>query len=50
MLNIKKSIGSYRDDGLSLFKNNSGTQLERIKRSLQKTVKGVGLEIVADLT
>ena len=29
----KNSIGLYRDDGLSVFKNKSGTQLERIKKS-----------------
>ena len=41
----KNSIGLYRDDGLSEFKNKSGTQLERIKRNLQKTFKDFGLEI-----
>ena len=44
----KNSIGLYRDDGLSLFKNKSGTQLERIKKNLQKTFKDFGLEIVAE--
>ena len=38
----------YRDDGLSVFKNKSGTQLERIKKNLQKTFKDFGLEIVAE--
>ena len=33
----KNSIGLYLDDGLSVFKNKSGTQLERIKKNLQKT-------------
>ena len=45
---IKNSIGFYRDDGLSVFKNKSGTQLERIKKNLQKTFKAFGLEIVAE--
>ena len=44
----KNSIGLYRDDGLSLFKNKSGNQLERIKKKLQKTFKDFGLEIVAE--
>ena len=42
-----KNIGLYRDDELSVFKTKSGTQLERIKNSLQKTIKDFGLEIVA---
>ena len=44
----KNSNGLYRDDGLSVFKNKSGTQLERIKKNLQKTFKDFGLEIVAE--
>ena len=44
----KNSIGLYRDDGLSVFKNKSGTQLERIKKNLQETFKDFGLEIVAE--
>ena len=35
----KNSVGLYRDNGLSVFKNKSGTQLERIKKNLQKTFK-----------
>ena len=31
----------YRDDGLSVFKNKSGTQLERIKKNLQKNIQGL---------
>ena len=44
----KNSIGLYRDDGLSVFKNKSGNQLERIKKNLQKTFKDFGLETVAE--
>ena len=44
----KNYIGLYRDDGLSVFKNKSRTQLGRIKNSLQKTFKDFGLEIVAE--
>ena len=43
----KNSIDLYRYDRLSVFKNKSGTQLERIKKNLQKTFKDFGLEIVA---
>ena len=35
----KNSISLYRNNRLSAFKNKSGTQLERIKKSLQKTFK-----------
>ena len=44
----KNSIGLYCDDRLSVFKNKSSTQLERIKKNLQKTFKDFGLEIVAE--
>ena len=44
----KNSIGLYRDDGLSVFKNKSCIQLERIKKSLQKIFKEFGLDIVAE--
>ena len=44
----KNSIGLHRDDGLSVFINKSDTQLERIKKNLQKTFKDFGLEIVAE--
>ena len=44
----KSNIGLYRHDGLSLYKNKSGTQLEKIKTNLQKIFKPFGLEIVAE--
>ena len=44
----KNSIGLYRDGGSLVFKNKSGTQLERIKKNLQKTFNDFGLEIVAE--
>ena len=44
----KTSIGLYHDDVFSVLKNKNGTQLKRIKKSLQKTVKDSGLEIVAE--
>ena len=45
---IKNRISLYCDDGLSVFKNKSGTQLERIKKNLQKIFKEFGLEIVVE--
>ena len=42
----KNGIGLYRDNGLSVFKNENDFELERIKKSLQKTFKDFGLEIV----
>ena len=35
----KNSVGLYLDDELTVFKNESATELERIKKSLQKTFK-----------
>ena len=31
----KKEVGLYRDDGLTVFKNKSGPQAERIKKDFQ---------------
>ena len=44
----KTRIGLYRANGLSVFKNKSGTSLEKIKKSLQKSFKDFGLKIVAE--
>ena len=38
-------IGLYRDDGLSVFKNSSGPQAERIKKNITKMFKELGLKI-----
>ena len=32
----KKYIGLYRDDGLAIFKNVSGSEAEKIKKDIQK--------------
>ena len=42
----KKDIGLYRDDGLAVFKNISGPQAEKIKKSFQSIFKQNGLDIV----
>ena len=44
----KSNIGLYRDDGLSIFRNKSGTQLEKMKKKLQRLVKEYDLEITAE--
>ena len=36
----------YRDDGLAVFKNTSGPQSEKIKKSFQKMFKNKGLDII----
>ena len=41
-----KNIGLYRDDGLSIFKNCSGPQLEKIKKQLQKVFKNNSLDVI----
>ena len=33
----KKDIGLYRDDGLAIFKNVSGSKAEKIKKDCLKT-------------
>ena len=43
-----KNIGLYRDDGLSIFKNCSGPQLEKIKKQLQKVFKNNGLDVIIE--
>ena len=40
----KSNIGLYRHDGLSIFRNKSGTQLEKIKNKFQKLFKLYDLE------
>ena len=41
-------IGLYRDDGLAIFRNKCGTQLEKIKKRLQRLFKENDLEITAE--
>ena len=41
-------IGSYKDDGLAIFRNTSGTQLEKIKNKLQRLLKEYNLETTAE--
>ena len=41
----KKYIGLYRDDGLAIFKNVSGSEAEKIKKDIQKLFKDNHLNI-----
>ena len=34
-----KNIGLYRDDGLSIFKNCSGPQMERLRNAYKKYLR-----------
>ena len=40
------NIGLYRDDGLEVFKNTSGPQSEKIKKTFQRMLKNKGLDII----
>ena len=40
------NIGLYRDDGLAVFKNTSGPQSEKIKKTFQRMFKNKGLDII----
>ena len=40
------NIRLYRDDGLAVFKNTSGLQSEKIKKTFQKMFKNKGLDII----
>ena len=43
-----KDIGLYRDDGLSVFNNTSGLELEKVKKYMQKIFKGKKLDIIVE--
>ena len=43
-----KSIGLYRDDGLSIFRNVSGPELEKMKKHIQKIFKEKMLDIIIE--
>ena len=44
----KSNIGLHRDDGLSIFKNKSDSQLEKIKKKSQRLFKEYHLDITAE--
>ena len=44
----KGDIGLYRDDGLAILKNISGSESERMKKNIQSTFKENGLEIIIE--
>ena len=43
-----RNISLYRDDGLSIFKNCSGSQMEKIKKYLEKVFKSNGLDVIIE--
>ena len=43
-----KNIGLYRDDGLSIFRNVSGSDLEKIKKHIQKIFKEKKLGVIIE--
>ena len=46
--NDTKNIGLYRDDGLSIFKNCSGLQMQKIKRHLHKVFKNNSWDLIME--
>ena len=44
----KNDVGLYRDDGLAVFKNITGSESERIKKNFQSLFKKYGLEIIIE--
>ena len=40
------NIGLYKDDGLAVFKNTSGPQSEKIKKTFQKMFKNKCLDVI----
>ena len=43
-----KNIGLFSDDKLAIFKNCSGLQMEKIKKSQQKVFKNNGLDVITE--
>ena len=43
-----KNIGLFRDDKSAIFKNCSGLQMEKIKKSQQKVFKNNGLDVITE--
>ena len=44
----KNDFGIYRDDGLVILKNKSGSQSEQVKKNIQKIFKEHGLDIITE--
>ena len=42
----KNHIGLYRGDGLAILKNNSGPELDKLKKKFQKLFKEKDLNII----
>ena len=46
----KKYFGLYRDDGLAVLKNKSGSPSEHVKKSIQKILKEYELDIIIQIS
>ena len=46
----KENMGLYRDDGLGIFKNMSGPEVERKKKEIVKIFENNGLSITVKIT
>ena len=44
-LSLIKKVGLYRDDGLGVFRNLSGPEIERKRKEIIKVFKDCGLSI-----
>ena len=44
-----ESIGLYRDDGLAVVRNKSGSQCDRMRKQLIRTFQAIGLKITVDV-
>ena len=42
----KRNVGLYCNDGVAILKNKSGSQLEQVKKNIQKIFKEHGLDII----
>ena len=45
----KNLIGLYRDDGLALLRNTSGTEMEKFTKTVVKIFKELGLKITSEM-
>ena len=48
MTTRRKNIGLYKDDGLSVFKNCSGSYIEKVKKNLLKLFQNNGPDITVE--
>ena len=44
----KENVGLYRDDGLSMLRNNSGPAIERTRKKITRVFQAQGLRITSE--